>query len=123
MLPCRTPCCASPQLSSGPPAPFSPAPAVWLDPRAYGGCLWPRPRRRPPPRDPSGGPAFYGSGEGRAEAAQGPACLPAPSPFPLLRVGKTPLDTAQSMKKAAAAALLEADPRVAAALAAEAGKV
>ena len=44
-----------------------------------------------------------------------PACLPAPRPSPLLQGGMTPLDWAQRYGKVAAAALLEADPRVAAA--------
>ena len=50
------------------------------------------------------------------------ARLPAPRPFLLLQFGKTPLDYAQSCNRDAAAALLRADQRVAAALAAT-GKV
>ena len=40
-----------------PPPTHPPTPAVWLDPSAYRGSLWPRSRRRPPPRDPGGGSA------------------------------------------------------------------
>ena len=46
------------------------------------------------------------------------ACLPAANPSSLLKNRKTPLDVAQSKGKADAAALLRADPRVTAALAA-----
>ena len=64
-----------------PPAPSSAAPAVWHDPSACGGLQWPHPCRRPPPSYPGGGPAGEGYGEGRAEAAQGPACLPHAPPL------------------------------------------
>ena len=57
-----------------------------------------------------------------AEAAQGRACLPAPRPSPLLQEGSSPLDYAQILGHASSAALLRADPRVAAALAAAGAK-
>ena len=100
------------------PAPFSPGLEAWLHPSACGGSQWTRPRRRPPPRDPRGGPACEGwAGEGRAEVVQStPACL-THAPLNPLQLGKTPLDIAQNEGKAAAAAaaLLLADPRVSAA--------
>ena len=53
------------------------SPPVFSDPSAFGCLEWPRPCRRPPPCDPFGRPPRKGLlGEGRAEAAQGPACLP-----------------------------------------------
>ena len=62
----------SPLLLPPPP----PAPAVWLDPSACGGLPLPYPCRRPPPRDPRGGPPGKGLGEGRAGADEVPARLP-----------------------------------------------
>ena len=49
-----------------------------------------------------------------------PAYLPAPRPSPLVQRGLTPLVMARGQGRDAAVALLEADPRVAAALAAQA---
>ena len=107
-------------FSSFCPATLSPAPVVWLDSFAYGGFQWPRLRRRPPPRDAGGKPAGSdNSGEGARRGILG-VRLPYPRPSPLLQGSKTPLTYAQSEGRNAAAALLQADPRVAAALAAAA---
>ena len=59
----------------------NPCPIGWIYPSSYGGYEWPRPRRRPPPRDPGGGPPGEDTCEGRAEAAQGSACLPHAPPL------------------------------------------
>ena len=104
------------------PPPIVPFPAESLDPSAGGGLQWSRPRRRPPSLDPGRGPAGKGwGGEWSAKTTQGPACLPAPRLTRLLQYGRTALDHAVREGSDAAAALLRADPRVAAALAA-AGK-
>ena len=69
--------------------------------------------------DPRVGPPGKGQCEGRALGCSGPARLRRVQAHPLLmQEGENPLDRALSMGKTDAAALLEADLRVAAALAA-----
>ena len=112
------------------PVPSSAAPVERQDPSACGCLQWPRPRRRPPPRDSRGRPPSEGHGEGCAEVKQWPisstpcsnAASQIRSPLPFLlrshltQLGTTPLYWAQKNRRTAAAALLQADPRVAAAL-------
>ena len=111
---------SSPELSAPPEAPCAPlspptlAAAGWLDSSTAVVALL----LATPGVDPLSKRIPV---SGLQKRLRGSTRLPGPRPFPLLQGGKTPLGYAQSRGMDAAAALLRADPRVAAALAA-AGK-
>ena len=77
----RVLCSLASPLTSLPSPPHPASPAEGLDSSACRSKRRPRPRRRPPPRDPGGGPASEGrGGEWRAQGGSG-ARLPAPRPI------------------------------------------
>lgn len=99
---------------------FSPAMRTGsIHPSSRGGCQWPRPYCRPPPRDSEGGPPRQGLREDRACLGDRLTLttLRIPLYTSLLQCGKTPVFWADTNRHAIAVALLRADPRVAAVLA------